>query len=124
MTCAVSAVLAALLLVSGGRYTPLPRLGCDRLPSVMAGALAVASAVAVPLRHAGKQRQRQAATSLPVSGMAASAPPRQPHPPVFFAALALHGAWLISTRHLRGMIPLSQAPPAPLAPSSDSLSIP
>ena len=112
MTCGVSTVLAVLLLVSGGRYAPLPRLGCDRLPSVMAGALAVTSAVAAPLRQASKQRQRHAFASLhAASGMAASTRPRLPNPPVFFAALQPLRPDLPATRHLRGMLPLSQAPP-------------
>lgn len=111
MTCGVSTVLAVLLLVSGGRYAPLPRLGCDRLPWVMAGALAVGSAVVVPLRQASKQRQRHAFASLHTAGAALSARPRLPHPPVFFAALPPHRPDLPVTRHLRGMLPLSQAPP-------------
>ena len=111
MTCGVSTVLAVLLLVSGGRYAPLPRLGCDRLPSVMAGALAVTSAVAAPPRQASKQRQRHAFASLHAAGAAVSARPRLPHPPVFFAALPPLGPDVPVARHLRGMLPLSQAPP-------------
>lgn len=111
MTCGVSAVLAVLLLVSGGRYAPLPRLGCDRLPSVMAGALAMGSAVVAPLRQASKQRQRHAIASLHTGGAAPSARPRLPHPPVFFAALPPLRPDLPVTRHVRGMLPLSQAPP-------------
>ncbi|MBD5539379.1 MAG: hypothetical protein HDQ94_05220 [Desulfovibrio sp.] len=100
-----------LLLVSGARHAPLPRLGCDRLPSVMTGALAVASAVVVPLRQASKQRQRHAFAHLHTAGTALSARPRLPHPPVFFAPLAPPRPDLPVARHLRGMLPLSQAPP-------------
>lgn len=112
LSCGISTALAVLLLVSGGRYAPLPRLGCEPVPSVISGALAVASAVAAPLRQTGKQRQRQAssATDAP-TGMAVSQRPRLPHPPVALAELALPGADLPLARHLRGMLPLSQAPP-------------
>lgn len=56
MTCGISTAIAVLLLVSGGRYAPLPRLGCDLMPSVMSGALVAVSAVAASLRQAnGKQ---------------------------------------------------------------------
>ncbi|MDE5878835.1 MAG: hypothetical protein K2G99_02235, partial [Desulfovibrio sp.] len=65
LTCWCSTALAVLLLVSGGCYAPLPRLGCEPLPSVMSGALAVASAVVAPLRQASKQRQRQPLSTLP-----------------------------------------------------------
>lgn len=116
LTCGVSTVLAVLLLVSGGRYAPLPRLGCERLPAVMAGALAVGSAVAAPLRQASKQRQRHALAQLnAASGTAASARPHLPHPPVFFAALPLPRQDVPAPRHLRGMLPLSQAPPRPFS---------
>ena len=111
LTCGVSTVLAVLLLVSGGRYAPLPRLGCDRLPSVMAGALAVGSAVVAPLRQASKQRQRHAFASLHTAATALSARPRLPHPPVFFAALPPQRPDLPVSRHLRGMLPLPLAPP-------------
>ena len=115
LTCGVSTVLAVLLLVSGGRYAPLPRLGCDRLPSVMAGALAVGAAVVVPLRQASKQRQRHAFAHLHAAGTTLSARPPLPHPPVFFAALAPQRADLPVARHLRGMLPFSQAPPRAIA---------
>ena len=111
MSCGISAALAVLLLVSGGRYAPLPRLGCEPAPAVSSGALAVASAVAAPLRHTGKQRQRQAAPSHAAPGMAVSQRPRLPHPPVAFVELAPPRADLPLARHLRGMLPLSQAPP-------------
>lgn len=112
MSCGISTVLAVLLLVSGGRYAPLPRLGCEPVPYVISGALAVASAVAAPLRHTGKQRQRQAATSSHAApGMAVSRRPRLPHPPVAFVELAPPRADHPLARHLRGMLPLSQAPP-------------
>ena len=112
MTCGVSTVLAVLMLVSGGRYAPLPRLGCDRLPSVMAGALAVGSVVAAPLRHTGKQRQRHSFASLhTASGTAASASPRLPHPPIASAILPPPRPDTAAARHLRGMLPHSQAPP-------------
>ncbi|MDE7240306.1 hypothetical protein [Desulfovibrio sp.] len=112
ISCGISTALAVLLLVSGGRYAPLPRLGCEPAPSVISGALAVASTVAAPLRHASKQRQRQAATtSHAAPGMAVSQRPRLPHPPVAFAALAPPRADLPLARHRRGMLPLSQAPP-------------
>lgn len=112
MSCGISAALAVLLLVSGGRYAPLPRLGCEPAPAVSSGALAVASAVAAPLRHTSKQRQRQAATSSHAApGMAVSRGPRLPHPSVALVELAPPRADHPHARHLRGMLPLSQAPP-------------
>ena len=111
MSCGISTALAVLLLISGGRYAPLPRLGCEPAPSVSSCALAVASAVAAPLRHTSKQRQRQAATAHADSGMAVSPRPRLPHPPVALAELPLRRPDLPLARHLRGMLPLSQAPP-------------
>lgn len=111
MSCGISAALAVLLLVSGGRYAPLPRLGCEPVPYVISGALAVASAVAAPLRHTGKQRQRQASTAHAAPGMAVSQRPRLPHPPVTLVELAPPRADHPLARHLRGMLPLSQAPP-------------
>lgn len=112
MTCGISTALAVLLLVSGGRYAPPPRLGCESVPAFLSGALAVASAVATPLRHNGKQRQRQApTTSHSPAGMAVSPRPRLPHPPAASAELPHRRADLPLVRHLRGMLPLSQAPP-------------
>lgn len=112
MNWGISTALAVLLLISGGRYAPLPRLGCDALPSVLAGALAVSSAVATPLRHVSKQRQRQAPTTAhDAPGMAPGGRPSLPHPRLVAVAPLPGQAALPLLRHLRGMLPLSQAPP-------------
>lgn len=113
MTCGISTAIAVLLLVSGGRHAPLPRLGCDTLPSVVSGALSAAPAFAAPLRQtSGKQRQRWAsATPHAAHGMAASLGPRIHHPPVALVVTPSRMARVPHARHLRGMLPLSQAPP-------------
>lgn len=108
----ISTALAVLLLISGGRYAPLPRLGCESVPTLLSGALAVASSIATPPRPASKQRQRQASTTPHApAGMAPSSGSRLPHPPVISMEPPLQKADLPLARHLRGMLPLSQAPP-------------
>lgn len=113
MTCGISTAIAVLLLVSGGRHVPLPRLGCEPLPSVVSGALSAVPAFAAPLRQtSGKQRQRWAsATPHAAHGMAIGIDPRIQHPPVVVVLTSPRMARLPHARHLRGMLPLSQAPP-------------